>query len=169
MTDIRIVTNYSFTLTPVITMDWLLTPMGSLDEAQELATAVKVALATDGLAYQDDQLPGLEDDTDRAGWWGDLQAPQIWNGWPIGSRLWLLRRSSITDSASRLGSTLERAERYTQEALQPFVEQKICSTFEVVASRLTSQEIVVQVTIFRGPLPAIQLQFQALWDEITEP
>jgi phage gp46-like protein len=169
MTDIRIVSTFSFTLTPIITMDWLLTSMGSLDETEELATAVKVALATDGLAYVDDQLPGLEDDIDRQGWWGDLLAPNIWPGaWPIGSRLWLLRRSSITDSASRLGSLLERAERYTVECLQPFVDNKICSTFEVIASRTTKETIVVNVTIFRGPLTAIQLQFQALWDEVGQ-
>jgi phage gp46-like protein len=168
MTDVRVVTSFSFASLPLISMDWLLTPMGNLDETEELATAVKVALGTDGLARADDQLPGLEDDTDRAGWWGDLQAANIWNGWPIGSRLWLLRRSSITDSASRLGATLERAERYTQEALQPFVTQKICSTFSVEASRTTTQEIVVQVVIFRGPLPTIALQFQGLWDEVGQ-
>jgi phage gp46-like protein len=165
MTDIRIVSTATWA---TVSMDWLMLPVGTLDETEELATAVKVALGTNGLARADDELPGLEDDTDRAGWWGDLQADTIWNGWPIGSRLWLLRRSSIAATESRLGGTLERAERYTVEALQPFVDKRICSTFEVVASRTSKQTIVVSVVIYRGPLPSIELEFQTLWNEIGQ-
>lgn len=167
MTDVRIVTSFNYTGDmPIITMDWLLTPMGTLDETEELATAFKVALATDGLADPDDILPGLEDDTDRKGWWADYQAAQIWNGWPIGSRLWLLKRASITDAAFRKGATIARAEQYAKEALQPFIDNHICSAIDVVATRTSKQTIVITVHAFRGPLPEIELQYQVLWADI---
>ena len=46
---------------------------GVIDETQELATAVIIALATDARAHDDDILTGI-DDTDRRGWWGDCDA-----------------------------------------------------------------------------------------------
>lgn len=165
MTDVRIV---SYATMAAVNMDWLLQSTGTLDETEELATAVKVALGTDGLADADDQLPGLEDDTDRRGWWGDLDAAFIWGGWPIGSRLWLLRRASIVEAASPLGATLVRAEDYTREALQPFIDKRICSRITVNASRTGVNEIVVRVVIYRGPLPAIELQYQILWNEVGQ-
>src|SRR4029077_21243171 len=93
VSDIRLVQNLQFPAYSV-TMDWQLLDDGTLDESQALATAIVVALGSDGLADADDPLPD-PDSTDRAGWWGDLEADTIWNAWPIGSRLWLLRRSAI--------------------------------------------------------------------------
>lgn len=162
MTDIRIVSTLTLS---AVTMDWLLTSFGTLDETEELATLVKVALGTDGLATADDQLPGLEDDIDRRGWWGDQDAQLLFDGWPIGCRNWLLARSSITDAMSRLGATLARAETYTYEALVPLIQKGIASHVEVTATRPADAKnrIDVQATIYRGPSTAVQLQFQVLW------
>ena len=49
---------------------------------------------TDRLASRDDILPD-PDSTDRAGWWGDMDAEELFNGWPIGTKLWLLKRAKI--------------------------------------------------------------------------
>jgi phage gp46-like protein len=106
--DIRLVQNNAFPKYSV-TVDWSLLPDGTLDDRQALATAVIVALGTDALASEDDILPD-PDSTDRAGWWGDMDADVIWNGWPIGSKLWLLRRSKITPAAAHEGSMLARVE-----------------------------------------------------------
>lgn len=152
----------------VVSFDWLLRPDGGLDQTQELATALIVALGTDALADVDDELPGLPPDDDRRGWWADLDAQAIWSGWPIGSRLWLLERGKITDSGYRKGSTLARAERYTREALQPFIDNRLCSRVDVTVTRNTQNysRIDVLVVVYRGPTPSIELRFDALWEEV---
>ena len=144
-------------------MDWLLTSEG-LSEEEELATAVRVALGTDRLADINEVLPD-PDSIDRRGWWGDLDAEEIWNGWPIGCKNWLLLRAKISDEKSVDGGTVNRVEQYTRQAIQPFVDRRIASHFTVRAARVGRQEIDAAVTIFRGPLRAIQLEFAFLWDQ----
>jgi phage gp46-like protein len=169
MADIRIIN--IVTLQPLVTMDILLKPMGTLDETQELATSLLIALGTDGLADIDDDLPDLlgpDGVSDRRGWWGDLDAELLYDGWPIGSRLWELMRAKITPIEARIGSTLGRAEIYTREALQPFIDHGVCTRIDVRAERTDRDTIQVGFTMYRGPLPAIALQFQNLWDEIRQ-
>ena len=103
------------------------------------------------------------DSTDRRGWWGDLQAEEIWDGWPIGTQNWLLTRAKITESQSSEGATLERARIYTAQAIQPFIDRHVASAFDVVATRTERDRIDVGVVIYRGPLPAIDLRYQILW------
>jgi phage gp46-like protein len=126
-----------------------------------------VALGTDGLAGTDDVLPD-PDSTDRAGWWGDLDAEEIWDGWPIGCKLWLLKRAKIDSAASREGATVVRVENYIRDAIQPFVQIKACSDFDVWTSRVDDQRIDALVRIYRGPLPSIDLRYQILWDGMTQ-
>jgi phage gp46-like protein len=141
-------------------------PDNLIDETEALATAVIVALGTDKRAEADDILPNGEADTNRRGWWADENADAIWNGWPIGSRLWLLERHKITGFEARQGSTLARIDTYIREALQPFISQRIVSRVDVAVARTELQKIVANIVLYRGPLPSIQLQYQALWNEI---
>src|SRR6516165_2984620 len=104
--DVRLVQNTFFPQYSV-TMDWSLLPDGSLDDTQALATAVVVALGTFGLASPDDRLPD-PDSSDRMGWWGDMDADIIHNGWPIGSKVWLESRSAIEGTDSKWGATQAR-------------------------------------------------------------
>ncbi len=166
MTDIRLLQYTQFVPYDLVA-DWLLTPIGGLDQSNELATAFIVALATDGLASTSDFLPGLDDD-DRRGWWGDQDAKLIWGAWPIGSRLWLLERDKITDSASQRGDTLAQAEALTQQCLRPFLDNRVVSRIEITARRPNDRRdtIVVRVVAYRGPEVAVALQFDALWDGI---
>ena len=93
-----------------VSVDWSLLADGTLDDDNALATAVIVALGTDRLADPDDILPD-PDSTDRAGWWGDLDAEEIWDGWPIGSRLWLLKeRQDCTTRCAPRGDDGPREE-----------------------------------------------------------
>jgi phage gp46-like protein len=155
------------TVTPiVVTMDLLQRRDGLIDETEALATAVMVALGTDRRADASDILPTESDD--RRGWWADTNADVIWNAWPIGSRLWLLERHKITDNTARQGSTLARVDTYIREALRPFTDQGIASRVDVEVTRPELQKIVARVTLWRGPLPAIELQYQALWNEIGQ-
>ena len=160
--DIRLVQNDIFPKYSV-TLDWQLLPNGQLDDSQALATAICVALGTNALASDHDVLPD-PDSSDRCGWWGDLDADLIWNGWPIGSKLWLLRRSKITPATASEGATLTLVENYIRDAMQPFVERKICSSFAVWVTRVDKQRIDALLRIYRGPLPEIDLRYAILWD-----
>jgi phage gp46-like protein len=150
----------------VVTFDLLQKRDGLIDETEALASAVIVALGTHRRANPDDILP--TDSDDRRGWWADENADTLWNGWPIGSRLWLLERHKITGFEARLGSSLARVDSYVREALQPFIAQRIVSRVDVEVTRPDVQTIVARITLWRGPLPAIQLQYQALWNEIGQ-
>jgi phage gp46-like protein len=163
--DIRLVQNTLFPGQGVVQIDWNLLSDGTLDDTQALATAVIVALGTDGLAATDDILPD-PDDTDRRGWWGDYQAQDIWGGWPIGSRLWLLQRSKIEGPGSRRGATTTLVEQYIREAIQPFMDQRIGSSFEVQASRIAKERIDALVRIYRGPIVEIELRYAILWSDM---
>ena len=167
MPDIRLVQNADFPNAPAysVTIDWSLLADGTLDDRDSLATAVIVALGTDRLADTSDILPD-PDSTDRAGWWGDLDAQEIWGGWNIGSRLWLLKRDKIEPSQSSRGATVVRVEYYIREAIQPFIDNKIASSFDVAVARVDVDRIDAQIVIYRGPMKPIDLRYQILWTNI---
>lgn len=160
--DIRLVQNNQFPKYSV-TLDWSLLSDGTLDDTQALATAVCIALGTNALASDTDILPD-PDSSDRCGWWGDLDAELIWNGWPIGSKLWLLRRSKITPASAQQGSTLTMVENYIRVCIQPFVDRRICSAFDAIATRVDTQRIDALVRLYRGSAKPIELQYEILWD-----
>lgn len=169
LTDVHIVNHATYA---GIWDDWLLKDNGLLDESEVLANAVKVALLTDRRADLREILPD-PDSSDREGWWADFEAEFIWDGWPIGCRNWLLRRAKILGAQTSEGSTVVRAEEYTRAALQPLLDKRICSAIQVTAERVliqgtspTASRIDVHVTVYRGPLEEIELQFQDLWSEI---
>jgi phage gp46-like protein len=162
MADIRVI---NVTNLKGIWADWLLKPDGSLDETEELVNIVKVALLTYALADPDDILPD-PDSTDRCGWWGDLDAETIWDGWTIGAKIWLLKRAKITPAGAREGSTLARAEQYCRVALQPMIDKRLCTHIDVEATRGSIERINVLVRLYRGPQAQIELRFQNLWAEI---
>jgi phage gp46-like protein len=164
--DIRIVQNNAFPKYSV-TCDWSLRDNGTLDDTKALASAIIVALGTDGLASVSDVLPD-PDSEDRRGWWGDYDAEAIWNGWAIGSKLWLLVRSKITPSGAAEGSTLVAIETYIRDSLQPFVNRRICSFFDVWVNRVDKQRIDALIRIYRGPLLEIELRYQILWQEMIQ-
>ena len=147
-----------------ITLDWMMTPQGGLDTSQQLASAIITALGTDRLADPSDILPG--DDNNRRGWWGDLETSEIWNGWPIGSRLWLLERSKITGQESRDGSTVGRVETYIREAIQPFLDHRIIGNSTVLVERNGTGRIDALIRLYRGTGDVIDLRFNDLWSDI---
>src|SRR4249919_3839414 len=155
MSDIRLI---NVTNLEGIWVD-LLYQNGQLAEREALFTAVKVALLTDRAADDGEDLPD-PDSSDRRGWWGDTDAETIWDGWQIGCKNWLLLRSKIAPAEAREGSTLARAEAYTRDAVQPFIDKGICSHIDVSAVRIEKERIEVTLVVFRGPLNDIELRFQ---------
>ena len=164
MTDVRIVS--SATLKETVA-DWLLLPNGLLDQRQELGNYCKVALMTDKRSDDDEIRPDPDSD-DRRGWWGDLDAGPIWNGWPIGCKNWLLMRAKISDKYAWEGDTVFRVEEYTRNALQPLVDMRMCSGITVEAQRVGLERIDCRVIVHRGPIADIQLVFQDLWAQMKE-
>jgi phage gp46-like protein len=165
MPDLRL---YDIVTPFVVTFDLLQKPDNLIDETEAFATAVMVALGTNRRANDDDILPNAPEDSDRRGWWADTNADVIWQGWPIGSRLWLLEREKITDNTASQGSTIARIDSYIREALQPFTDNRMASRIDVTVTREAIDKIVARIIIYRGPLPAIQLQFQSLWIELGD-
>jgi phage gp46-like protein len=165
--DIRLVQNLAFPKYSV-TLDWRVLDDGTLDDTQALATALCVALGTDALASTDDELPD-PDSNDREGWWGDYDAGPIWNGWPIGSKLWLMRRSAIESPNAMRGATVARINNYIVAAVQPFIDNRIATTFKVNVLRSDSNlnRIDALIVVYRGPTPAIELRYAILWDEFV--
>jgi len=164
--DIRLVQNTLFPGHGVVQIDWNLLGDGTLDSTQALATAIIVALGTDRLADPGDILPD-PDSSDRRGWWGDYQAEDIWNGWPIGSRLWLLQRDKIEGEGSRRGATTARVVQYINEAIRPFIDRRIGSSFTVEATRVGREQIDALIRIYRGPIAEIELRYAILWEDIV--
>jgi phage gp46-like protein len=155
-TDLRMITQ----------ADWHLLKDGTLDEREELANYVKVALMSDALSQIGEILPD-PDSTDRRGWWADMDAAAIWQGWPIGTRCWLLMRAKISDPNSFEGDTVIRAETYCREALQPLIDMRLCSAIDVQAARVDIDRIDVAIVVYRGPEPEIQLVFEDMWNQLT--
>jgi phage gp46-like protein len=155
MADIRIVWSPE-----MMTGDWALAGDG-LDGTQALVTAVVAALFTWRTADVDDALPGGPEDTDRKGWWGDHEAAQIHDGWPIGSRLWLLVREKQTDE------TRNRAEAYLREALDPFVTLGAVDRYDCAVDWFAPGRLGAEITLHRGPDGSIAVRFESLWEGLT--
>ena len=108
--------------------------------------------------------PGLR--TDRAGWWGDIDAKELFNGWPIGSSYGCCAapRSSARktprarpSSASKITS----AKRCSRSSIC-----RIATSFDVEAHRVGRERIDATVVMYRGPTRPVELRFQILWNEI---
>jgi len=165
MTDVKFKQIADIELGQAVQLDWLMTDLNLVADGLDLQSAVIVALGTDARADRDDVLPD-PDNNDRGGWWGDMDAEEIWGAWPVGCRLWLLRRAKITGPLAAEGSTEQRADAYTREAMMPFVEHRIASKIDVTASRTDTGRIDVATTLYRGPEPDIELRYAELWAEL---
>jgi phage gp46-like protein len=150
-----------------VELDWLKTDQNLIADGFDLQSAVIIALGTDAYAPPGEELPDF-DSTDRRGWWGDMDAEEIWGGWPVGSLLWLLHRAKITQVGSKQGSTLGKAEGWTRDAMQPFITHRITSSIDVIAEQIDTQRIDVGVVISRGPEPSIELRYSELWQDLVE-
>jgi phage gp46-like protein len=150
-----------------VELDWLLNDQNLIVDGYDLQSAVIVALGTDMLAPVDEELPD-PDATDRRGWWGDMDADEIWGGWPVGCLLWLLQRQKITGVGAKQGSTIAKADGYTRDAMRPFTQRRITSRIDVLANQEAIDRIDVGVVIYRGPEPVVELRYAELWDNLVK-
>lgn len=149
-----------------ISMEWLCGEIDPAGGSDDLAESISVALGSDRRALIDDPLPDPRDRENLRGVWADTDAKEIWNGWPVGIRLWLLRRAKIVGAKARGGATIARIDEYIAEALQPFIDLGVASRFVVSTTRKGLHRIESAVTIYRGPYDEVALRFQYLWEGI---
>ncbi|PBC09366.1 hypothetical protein CK230_17100 [Mesorhizobium sp. WSM3859] len=132
---------------------------GGLRTKAELATAVLLCLMTDA-RVEPDELPPEEQ---NRGWPGDSFDLRTDLGErPIGSKLWLLRRSTASDA------TAVKAEDYARAALQPLIDQRAVSSADVVATADPAQRrIDLAITLKdRDGAVVYDRRFGVLWEQL---
>jgi phage gp46-like protein len=119
--------------------------------AGALQRAVVISLFTWRRADPSDQVDG----TDLQGWWGDSY-PATAND-RIGSKLWLLRRRTITPG------TVRDAERYCREALQWLIDDgHVTSVAVTITRRGTTTALAAQIVLQRPDGDPVPFSFDDL-------
>lgn len=125
-----------------------------------LVTAVLLSLFIDRRAESDD-VPPSGDSSDRRGWWGDQFAAV--EGDRIGSRLWLLDRSTLTNE------TLLKATQYVTEALQWMIDDKVVASIPIAVTRMAAPDgIMIAGELLRPGRDPVSFRFAHAWDNIQE-
>ena len=119
-----------------------------------LETAIIISLFTDKRVTTE-QLPEFA--TDHQGWWGDM-LPVI-DGDQIGSRIWTLNRSKITNETLRLH------EDYAREALQHLIEDGVVDSIQIDANYNDDFNLVLDIAIIRPDNE--NTRFNVIWDNQT--
>ena len=120
------------------------------DARGALERAVIISLYTRRRAEPSDPV----DDANREGWWGD-SFPTLAND-RIGSRLWLLRRRSLT------AQTIRDAKRYAEEALAWLIEDGIVTTVAVTVSRSAVNTLSAVVELRRPEGETVSINIEDL-------
>lgn len=116
-----------------------------------LVRAVVISLFTWRRANPGDVAEGQN----KYGWWGDTYAANF--GDKIGSRLWLLARSKLTNE------TVQRAREYAIEALQWLRDDGVATDVEVTATRVGMSQITITCKIYRSSNTPLDLRFSDIW------
>ena len=144
MTDIATVWNAQGTAG-----DWVVAGSDLLSGG-DLATAVEISLFSDAEASPDDVIPDGTDDP--RGWVGDADSDR-----PIGSKLWLLSRTTLT------AQTLLTAADYIREALRWMLDDGVVSTVDVATTRGGPRRMDIDIVLSRSGGPPINLQYAWAW------
>ena len=118
-----------------------------------LATSVLLSIFTDRRAKDDDLLPDSLN-RDRKGFWGDLLNE---DSFELGSRLWLLQRSKITNENQI------RAEQYIRESLQWLLDDNIAASITVSTQVNSHKVLLIDVQIRRSDSIQKTLFFNLEW------
>ena len=131
---------------------------GDLTRELGLETAVMMSLYTDRQASTDDILPD-SNSIDRRGWWGDQITD--FDGDQIGSRLWLLERSKITDDI------ISTAKFYIEESLQWMIDDEVVQNIEIEVERQNradgSGTLAALIQLEQSDGKIVALKYDDLW------
>lgn len=115
-------------------------------------TSVVLSLFSDARADRGDVLPGTVEN--KSGWWGSFLL-----GRQFGSKLWLLQRSTLNNTTTRL------YEQYSKDALQWMVEDTIAEEIIAVAVRAGLNRVNLAMTIKRKNNTSVSFRFYVNWEE----
>ncbi len=135
------------------TGDWSIMG-GALASGNDLASSVLISLFTDRIADDSDIPPDGSDD--RRGWWGDIDEEL-----PIGSRLWLLDRSRLTQDVANA------AKIYMEEALQWLIDDQVALGVKVVTAIAGGSRLNSIVTVTHRDGTVTPLNFNWVWNQIS--
>lgn len=136
-------------ITSTGTGDWTISA-GALTSDDDLASAVLISLFTDRQANADDVIP--DGSGDRRGWWGD-QDQDV----PIGSRLWLLDRSRLTQDVANT------AQVHISEALKWLIDDGVAAGIAVAARISGQSQLDTIITITRNDGAKVPLKYSWVW------
>ncbi|VWX62610.1 phage GP46 family protein [Sphingorhabdus sp. 109] len=150
MTDLALHWNASTFTGDIVLQD------GALAIDDGMRTAIFLSLFTDARAPDDAELP--EQGADRRGWWGNGFAADGLSSRheEVGSLLWLLRRSKVTNA------TLALAKTYATAALQWLVTDRVARSV-LVEVEAQGNVLAIGVTLDRPTGPARQ-RYDFTWD-----
>ncbi len=123
-----------------------------------LVTAALLSLLLDRRAEPDDKPPS-GDPRDRRGWWADELA-EI-EGDLIGSRLWLLDRSTLSNE------TVLRAKEYVREGLAWMLEDRVVQSIEAT-TETADNALWITVGLQRPNGDRVSFRFAHTWDHLQE-
>lgn len=138
-------------ISETVTGDWSVTG-GALASGNDLASAVLISLFTDRIAGDADIPPDGGDD--RRGWWGDAGEDV-----PIGSRLWLLDRSRLTQAVANT------AKIYMEEALQWLIDDQVALSVKVANGIAGGSRLNSIVTVTHRDGTVTPLNFNWVWNQ----
>ncbi|HDM8436274.1 phage GP46 family protein [Yersinia mollaretii] len=128
--------------------DWQ-TGGGGLLDGNDLETAILISLFTDRLARADDAI----DSDDRRGWWGDTGSE-----YPIGSRLWLLRREKLTTKVAL------KAEDYANEALVWLLDDGVVTAISTNAQIMYPNRLNLIISYQQPAQTQASVKFSWVWE-----
>lgn len=143
----------TFWVVPDVRGDWAVVN-GDLAHGDDLATAVLISLFTDRSAEPADTPP--DGTQDRRGWWGD-EGQDV----PIGSRLWLLSRSTLNTQVSVL------AQSYIVESLAWMISDGVAAGYRVEMTIVKPNQLRAVVTIQQNDGSTRAIQCQWAWDQLA--
>ncbi len=123
---------------------------GGLETGDDLETAILLSLFTDRLARSDDDI----DSADRRGWWGDTGAD-----YPIGSRLWLLKRQKLTAQVAT------KAEDYAKEALQWLLNDKVVTSISASAQIVYPSRLYLTIVYQQPNQDPVSAKYGWVWEK----
>lgn len=131
---------------------------GDFRAEQGLATQVLICLMTDRRVEPSELPEGVE----NRGWPGDAFDTESGET-PLGSKLWLLRRSAIGDM------TATKAEAWIREALQPLIDQKavVSVDVDITVDRARNRMDYVVSLYGRDGRKVYDNNFTYLWDQLN--
>lgn len=128
---------------------------GDLVTGSDLETSVLICLFTDRVLPDDMTPPDGTDD--RRGWAGDTYAEL-----PIGSRLWTLRRRSI----SNVSALLRDAQDICNEALAPLLTDGVAANIDVQTFYPSPGQLGIIVTITEPNGNVSTFNYQWAWSGV---